>query len=297
MLSAPDNSQVQDIIKIDTEQKLDISQISYSDIDLSGDEHGSILRVAISAILSPARTLESYQDLLNYLGDNLDRHVELILRPTYSEINDLIEEQRIDVAFICSLAYVDGVEKSIMDLMVVPQMYGKSIYYSYLIVPESSSAVTLDDLRGMDFAFTDPLSNTGYVVPSYQLSLVNETAGSFFGSHIFSYSHDNSVMAVADNILDGAAVDSLVYDQLILEDPDLATNTKIIARWGPFGIPPVVVRKGIDPQLRNEITNLLLEMSNNDEGQSILSELSIDRFIIASDAIYDSIRAMREEFG
>ncbi len=297
LLSAPDNGQLQDVVNIDFKEKLDISRISMSNGNSHGEGNNTTLTVGISAILSPSKTLEYYQELLIYLGEKLDRYVELVLRPTYSEINDLIREQRIDVAFICTLAYVEGTEESFMDLLVAPQMYGESVYYSYLIVPGNSNAVTLGDLGGTDFAFTDPLSNTGYLVPSYQLSLLGETPFSFFNSHIFTYSHDNSILAVADNIIDGAAVDSLVYDQLISDNPALAEKTRVIARWGPYGIPPVVIRKGIDPQLKDELLNLFLDISKSEDGQEILSKLSIDRFVVASDAIYDSIREMKKQLG
>ncbi len=297
LLSAPDSGQFQDVVDIDFEKKLDISRISMSNSNSYGEGNDRVLRVAISAILSPSKTLEYYQELLIYLGEKLDRRVELVLKPTYSEINDLIREQRVDVAFICTLAYVEGTEESFMDLLVAPQMYGESVYYSYLIVPGNSNAVTLGDLRGTDFAFTDPLSNTGHLAPSYQLSLLDETPFSFFSSHIFTYSHDNSIFAVADNIIDGAAVDSLVYDQLISDNPALAEKTRVIARWGPYGIPPVVICKGIDPQLKDELLNLFLEISKSEDGQEILSKLSIDRFVVASDAIYDSIREMKKQLG
>ena len=297
ILSAPDSGRLQDVTEIDFENKLDISRISVNNSSSYGDGDGKVLRIAISAILSPSKTLEYYQELLIYLEEKLNQQVELVLRPTYSEINDLIKEQRVDVAFICTLAYVEGIEDSFLELLVVPQMYGASVYYSYLIVPVNSNAVTLGDLRGTDFAFTDPLSNSGYLVPSYQLSLLDETPFSFFSSHIFTYSHDNSILAVSDNIIDGAAVDSLVYDQLIFDNPALAEKTKVIARWGPYGIPPVVIRKGLDPQLKDELLNLFLEISKSEDGQEILGKLSIDRFVVASDAIYGSIREMKKQLG
>ena len=135
ILSAPDSGRLQDVTEIDFENKLDISRISVNNSSSYGDGDGKVLRIAISAILSPSKTLEYYQELLIYLEEKLNQQVELVLRPTYSEINDLIKEQRVDVAFICTLAYVEGIEDSFLELLVVPQMYGASVYYSYLIVP------------------------------------------------------------------------------------------------------------------------------------------------------------------
>lgn len=76
----------------------------------------------------------------------------LILKPTYAEINDLVDGQRADVAFVCSLPYVKGNQDFGMELLVIPQMYGETVYYSYLIVPEARAAATnLRDLSGASF--------------------------------------------------------------------------------------------------------------------------------------------------
>ena len=289
------NGQQQKSIKIDLNEKANISQVQQYD-DVSDEvKNDNLLRIAISGVLSPSKTLEYYQELLTYIGDRIGREVILILRPTYAEINDLVKSQSVDLAFVCTLAYVEGKEEFGMELLAAPQMHGETVYYSYLIVPDESDATSLSDLRGAYFAFTDPLSNTGHLAPTYNLSLLGETPSSFFGSYIYTYSHDNSVVAVADGLVEGAAIDSLIYDQLINANPDLADNTKIIERWGPYGIPPVVVHPSMDSQLKQELQDLFLNLHNFDEGIAILANLEIDKFVVVPDGIYDSIRDMKRQ--
>lgn len=286
--------QSDDVIKVSLHQTAEVSpvqKISSGSLSNPGD---NLLQVAISGVLSPRKTLEDYQELLSQMGHKLGREVTLVLKPTYAEINDLIRGQRVDLGFVCSLAYVKGNEDFDMELLVVPQMYGRTVYYSYLIVPEESSAVSLEDLRGTSFAFTDPMSNSGHLSPTYQLSLRDEVPASFFSRYIFTYSHDNSILAVADKLVDGAAVDSLVYDQLVANNSEIASKTKVIARWGPYGIPPVVVSPTLGPQLKQQLRQFFLNLHNSNEGRVILSNLAIDRFVVAPEDIYNSIREMKE---
>ncbi|MCX9025767.1 MAG: PhnD/SsuA/transferrin family substrate-binding protein [Candidatus Methanoperedens sp.] len=49
---------------------------------------------------------------------------------------------------------------------------------------------------------------------------------------------------------DGAAVSSLIYEYMKNTKPDIKSNTRIIEVSPPFGIPPVVVSKDIDPPIR-----------------------------------------------
>ncbi len=289
--------QTRDVVKVNLDEKSGISPVQQISGGVYSEPGDKLLRVAIAGVLSPSETLEYYQELLVYMEQKLGRQVTLILKPTYAEINDLVKGQRADVAFVCSLPYVKGKDDFGMELLVVPQMYGETVYYSYLVVPEDSNAMSLEDLRGASFAFTDPLSNSGHLVPTYQLFLLGETPVSFFSRYIFTYSHDNSITAVADKLLSGAAVDSLVYDQLASNNPELTSRTKIIARWGPYGIPPVVVSPTLDSQLKQQLQGFFLDLHNSDEGVMILNNLAIDKFVVVPDSRYDSIREMNTKLG
>jgi phosphonate transport system substrate-binding protein len=142
------------------------------------------------------------------MGQRLGRPVRLFQR-TYAEVNDLVKNREIDLAFVCAGALVEGEHEFGMQALVVPQMRGETLYYSYLVVNRRSGAERLADLRGKTFAFSDPLSNSGRLVPVYQLALRRETPERFFSRTVFT-SHDNSILAVADGLVDGAAVDSLI---------------------------------------------------------------------------------------
>ena len=250
------------------------------------------LRVAIAAVISPQATFETYAPLLDYLSTHLDRPVQLLQRGTYAEINELIRTGGADVAFVCGGAYVEAQREFGMELLAAPQVRGETTYYSYIIVPADSSIQSMMDLRGKRFAFSDPLSNSGYLAPIWLLYQMNEKPEEFFSSIIFTYSHDNSIRAVAEHIVDGAAVDSLVYEYAIAHDPTFSDKTRVIAKEGPFGIPPVVIHPQIGSELKEEIRAALLEAHTTPDGQQALAVLMIDRFVVVDDSVYDSIRKM-----
>ena len=255
------------------------------------------LRVAVAAVISPKGTAESYQPFLKYIGARLNRPVELIQRRTYAEINDLVQSGYVDVAFVCTSAYIEGHEKFGMELLAAPQVNGGVTYNSLLIVPRFSPAQTMNDLRGKVFAFTDPMSNTGRVYPTYLVQKLNSSPDKFFGRTFFTYSHDDAIRAVANGLADGAAVDSLVYEFATAREPSLLEKTKIIHRSPPFGIPPVVVNPNIRPQLKAELQASLLEMINSPEGQKGLQAIGIDRFVLIEDSAYNSVRELLNAVG
>lgn len=250
------------------------------------------LRVAVAAVISPEGTVQSYSPLLNYLEDKLNRPIELVQRRTYLEVNDLIEHGEVDVAFVCTSAYVEGHDTFGLELLVVPQVDGKTTYNSVLIVPSSSKAQSMSDLRDKVFAFTDPISLSGRVYPTYMVDQLGFTPEAYFARTFFTYSHDEAIRAVANGLADGAAVDSLVFEFALVRDPTLAKQVRLIHRSPDFGIPPVVFSPFTRPQVKADLQSLFLEMSNDPNAQEALTSIGVQRFVVIEDSAYDGVREL-----
>lgn len=250
------------------------------------------LRIGVAAILSPQGTVTSYGKLADYLAEKLGRPVDLLQRRTYAELNAMVEESQVELAFICTNAYVVGNEQFGMELLLAPEINGESVYYSQLIVPAGSAAQSMADLRDRVFAFTDPMSFTGRIYPIYLLQQMGETPERFFRRTFYTYSHDRAIEAVADGVADSAAVDSLVLDYALQRNPALASHIRIIHTSEAFGIPPVVVPPTLPPRQKAQLRDLLLAMHTDAAGQAVLRELGIDRFVEIDNAAYDGVRAI-----
>ena len=257
------------------------------------DGHAAVpLRVAVAAVISPEGTIQSYSPLLQYLEEKLDRPVELVQRRTYLEVNDLIERGEVDIAFVCTSAYVEGHDTFGMELLAAPQVNGKTVYNSILIVPTSSTAKSMADMRNKIFAFTDPISLSGRVYPTYLVHQLGYTPEEFFTHTFFTYSHDEAIRAVASGLADGAAVDSLVYEFAIARDPSLADKIHVIHRSPDFGIPPVVISPFTRPQVKADIQDLLLGMANDPNAQDALVSIGVESFVVIDDGAYDGVREL-----
>ena len=249
-------------------------------------------KVAVAAMISPKETFGYYRQLLDYIGEKLGREVQFIQRKTYGEINELLGIGGIDLAFICSGPYAAGKEIYQFELVATPQVQKSNFYQSYLIVNKASQIKQLEDLKGHIFAFTDPESNTGKLVPTYWLFEMGEQPETYFSKTIYTYSHDNSILAVAKALVDGAAIDGLIWEYYHQRDPVFTSRTRIIRKSEPYGIPPIVASKYLSSKLKNRIRQLFFNMHLDPKGQKILAELMIDRFIAPRDEWYDSIRQM-----
>jgi phosphate/phosphite/phosphonate ABC transporter binding protein len=274
-------------------QKINLGKKERTAYPLAGPRQPDALRVAVGGMITPRAGFIYYRQLLDYLGKKLGMHVEFVDRENYAEVNTLIRTGDVDIAFVCGGPYVDGHREFGMELLAAPQAYGERVYYSYIIVAKKSPITSFKGLRGKTFAFTDPLSNSGTLAPTYLLARMNETPERFFKETIFTRSHDKSIKAVAQGVVDGAAVDSLIWEYLNRTDPEFTSRTKVIRKSSPYGTPPVVVRRGLDPALKKKIQRVLLNAHLDARGRTILNNMKIDKFFLVDDSAYDSIREMK----
>ncbi|MBI5442790.1 MAG: phosphate/phosphite/phosphonate ABC transporter substrate-binding protein [Deltaproteobacteria bacterium] len=251
------------------------------------------VRFAVGGMITPKEGMGYYRDFLRYIQEKIGTKVQYVDREGYAEINDMLRSSQLEVAFVCSGPYVYGHEQFGLELLAAPQAYGATVYYSYIIVRKESACRAFTELRGARFAFTDPLSNTGKLVPTYMLARMNETPASFFKEIIFTRSHDKSIKAVAQGIVDAASVDSLIWEYLAATSPELTAKTRILEKSPPYAIPPVVVRRDLAPELKEKLRQAILNAHADPKGQAILRKMRIDRFVVIPDSAYDSVREMQ----
>ena len=180
--------------------------------------------------------------------------------------------------------------------LAVPEVHGSHFYRSYLIVNKDSPYHRLEDLRGRTFAFTDPDSNTGRLVPTYWLAEMHERPETFFSRIVYTYSHDNSIMAVARNLVDGATVDGLIWEfyqeknpSLYFQNPD-HQKIRALRHSAPGGLPepPGAESKSASGRFCSPCTRTR-------KGKKILAELMIDRFIPPQEEWYENLRQMYQQ--
>jgi phosphonate transport system substrate-binding protein len=281
-------SQDADYKQIDFTQKTDVSRPE------GGNSGRETIRVAVAAMVSPKETFIYYRELIDYIGAKLDRDVLLVQRKTYGEVNDLLTQEHIDLAFICTGPFVTGNQKFGVEAIATPVIRGQPVYQSYLIVHRDSPFQKLEDLKGRDFAFTDPDSNTGAMVPRYWLKQMDVKPESFFRAFIYTYSHDNAIMAVAKKLVDAAAVDGHLWEYYQLRNDFYSGKTRVIKKSEAFGSPPLVVSKAMDPGLKSTLVHIVLTMHEDPEGLRILSGLMIDRFETPKAEWYAPVKTMMD---
>ncbi|MEE4176033.1 MAG: PhnD/SsuA/transferrin family substrate-binding protein [Bacteroides sp.] len=263
------------------------------EVEMSDSSHSrASIRVAIATVISPRESFIYYKDLFDYMAEQLGLDVEFKQRMTYEEVNSLLAQNQVDIAFICSGAYV--VASDSVELLAVPLHNGLPYYQGYVITRQDSDIRRFEDFRGRSFTYSDPLCFTGKLFIDGKLADMGTHADAFFGSILYSNSHDISIQMVSRGLVDGASVNGLIFDYLSAFQPSHVENIRVIEKSGYFGIPPIVNAKGMPDTLKADIQSFLQELHLNEKGRGILNHLQVDKFILSGDTLYDGVREARK---
>jgi len=265
-----------------------------SDSSMISFHKDNAIHVAIASMSSPKENFIYYNELLQHISSLINIPVHYIQKESYEEVNQLLNEGAVDFAFICSGAYIDAKKNNSIKLLTAPIINNKTFYKAYIITQKDADINEFSDLKGKSFAYTDPLSNTGYIFPQYRLMEEGINEETFFDKTVFTYGHDLSIQMVNRGIIDAASVHGLIYDFLEKNNKKKIENIKIIESSDWFGIPPIVVPASLDPKRFRLYQNIFLKLHEDPVGKQILDRLNIQKYTIVDDEIYDSIREIKE---
>ncbi len=234
--------------------------------------------------------LELLATLRSYLERIWSREVQILTRRTYQEITLLLVNGQIDAAWICGYPYVQFREQ--LDLVAVPVWNGRPLYQSYVIVDARRKAGTFEDLKGDTHAFSDPDSNSGFLVTRALLTDLHTKPEDFFRHHFFTYGHRNVVRAVASGLADSGSVDGYVWEVLSTGEPDLTAPTRVLRKSEWLGFPPVACGKNRPSGLSvDALAAAFVGMSSDPEARRVLQMLHLDGFTRSDPSLFDTIAA------
>jgi phosphonate transport system substrate-binding protein len=145
-------------------------------------------------------------------------------------------------------------------------------YEMEIIVPASSPAQKIEDLRGRTIAFTSETSNSGFKAPSALLaSQFNMRAGTDFTA-AFSGRHDNSILGVANRDYDGAAIANSVMARMVARNVIRADQVRTIYRSQSFPTTGYGHAHNLNPALAGKIRAAFF--SFDWAGTTLLAEFS-----------------------
>lgn len=259
-------------------------------------ETGSAQEVFTIGVI-PAQTegeMEGAMDKLqSYLSEELEREVKLDVYPNYNGVVEAMNYDKIDMAYLGPLTFVIANENSNAQAIITQLVDGEPFYRSYIITHSDNPWNSLDDLlenpEDIDFAFGDPNSTSGSLIPSIELKdrgVYESQQSNEFNSVRNTSSHDATALSVQNKQVDAGAIDSAIYNQLVESGKIDEEQIKVLWESEELFQYPWAVRESIDEETVEKLQEAFLAI----EDQEILDAFGASGFTEASTEDYESIK-------
>ena len=208
--------------------------------------------------------------------------------------DDPFEEDRADVAFVCSPSYPllkrAGSPVEIVPAAAVfadPRAEGRPVYFADVVVRPGFRAARFEDLAGSVWSYNDRRSRSGWAAMVARLARMTprRTPESFFRALVDAGSHLRSLELVVSGAADAAAIDSNVL-WLARRDRGIGSALRLVESWGPMPIQPVLARVSLDPATRRRIAEALWRLHETPETARRLEAFAVRRFAPIDESAY-----------
>ncbi|HWU42684.1 MAG TPA: phosphate/phosphite/phosphonate ABC transporter substrate-binding protein [Bdellovibrio sp.] len=236
--------------------------------------------------------------LKDYLEKNTPYKFQITIPQSFVAVVEAFGTERADMASINTYGYYMAHKAYGVEAHLTVIRNGLATYQSQFLARADGKIKTLKDLQGKKMAFVDPASMSGYLVPMKTLRDKKIEPKAI----VFAMNHDAVVTMIYQGQVDAGATyysppqDGHIEDarRLVkLQYPDVEQKVKIIELSDPIPNDPIVFRKDIPSEMKEKITDALLQFVATPEGRKALDlMLGATNLKRSTDEDYDSVREM-----
>lgn len=258
------------------------------------------------------RRLQAMADYLSFhLAGNGIAGVDVLVVESPERMRRLLEAGSVDLFSETAFAALDFMQNDVATPLLREWKRGVAEYHTVIIARKDGGLRELSDLNGHNFAFEDPDSTSGYMIPRVALEAaglrLQELADPRSASpddavgYSFAGGEINVVAWVNRGLADAGAISNLDWS-----DPDsapaaLRNDLIVIHQTEPVVRSLIMARKSLDGDLTARIAAILESMHETSEGRAVLKKyFKVARYDrLEGDALrgLEAARAVWRQFG
>lgn len=246
------------------------------------------LTFGVIPVASSRNMSDSFGKLATHLEKSLGLKVKLQVAGDYAGVIIGMQHKHIDVAYLGPKSYCEAALRANAEAVAVEiGQSGIAGYHGYIISRSDSGLKTIDSLQDKKWAFTDPHSTSGTLVPTVFFNEQNITPDNYFSKVIYSGSHEASILAVKSGKIDAASTNDLDFERGLGKQWKKGDFNII---WTSDLIPgsPMAVRADLPASLKTAIKDAFISYHDADG----LEKLKISGYAVADDSMYDGVRKL-----
>ena len=252
-----------------------------------GDSGGSEITFTLTPAESDVDVKKQYQPLFDYLENEADVTISSSVAADYAAVYSSLDSGQTDVADAAPAIAIQSADTDVAEVAGIRIAYGAAKYFSLITTLPDSPIEQLSDLEGEAVAFADRLSTSGSIFPLFMLNNAGLDTGNApdgtpvdFEGQWSDHSQARETLINRDPVMAAGTgafstaphVPKDQFPQQFLDmsaenDGDLGTASpelQLLATSDPIPRAPILVRSGLDQDVKDRVVNALLDAEQED---------------------------------
>lgn len=228
------------------------------------------------------------QAILDIVAKHTGMKIDTFVGSDYNATIEALRAGHVDVALLGPFSYVLATTVAPVEAFAVT-VTARSMqpsYQSIIITAKDGPINAIADLKGRTFAFVDPGSTSGFMVPSAAFIKAGITPEKDFRQVMYSGGHDATIVAVGSGKVDAGSVADRIYERACAKGLADCNKLKVIWTSPPIPNDPLLYRKSLSEDMKKRIRDAFFSVKNLAFGEMG----TVARFDPATDKDYDPIR-------
>nr|WP_319490394.1 phosphate/phosphite/phosphonate ABC transporter substrate-binding protein [uncultured Desulfobacter sp.] len=263
----------------------------YSAVKKTKDRH--IHHFAVHPLYNPARLVEAYQPMINYLNRHLDGD-QILLEASwdYADYEAKFKEPRISFLLSNPWQTLQGIKNG---FEVIAMAGDARDFKGIFIVRKDSPVQTPLDLKGQSVCYPAPTALAACIMPQLFLYRSGLDINTDIENHYVG-SQESSIMNVWLRQHPAGATWPPSWRDFQKNFPEKAEQLKVIWETPHLVNNSVMARKSLPQSLKLRIRALLVSLHESPGGDAILSAMETRRFHNADNKSYEEVKSYIDTF-
>jgi len=231
-----------------------------------------VVKYGVIPVETQSGTTKTMDAFLQHAEKTTGVKWELYQATDYSGVMNALIAGQINLAWLSGFSYCQTYADSnggVEPLVAAAAIDGSMGYNAIIVVRADSPYKTIEDLKGKVVARTDPLSGSGYLIPTAAFRAMGKPVDEYYKSPL-SGGHVQSVLGVLKGTYDAAftwtSKDDGFGNLRQMMNQGLLKREEIRVIWvsEPLPSPPVVIRKDVPADMRADLLKLFTGLKDAD---------------------------------
>jgi len=266
--------------------------------ELGTDENPIIWAVVPSG--ETERVVAGFEEVASMIEERTGLVIDPLVATEYAGVIEAMcaDPARAQMGSLATFAYILAAERGCAEVALVSTRFGIPTYNGQIYVRADSGIESIADLAGKTFCRPDPLSTSGWIIPSITLRANGIDPDTDLAQIVDAGSHDAAVAGVYNGDCDAGSSYVDARTRIEADYPDVMEVIEILELSADIPNDGVQFVTGFDPEMRQQIVDALLEIAQDPAGQEALNTAyQWEGLEQHDDSFYDAFRQVLDAAG